>query len=179
MTALISGYMLGQVFPDTFNSAVPSPLYMILFCVIFSFGVAYIAFRGVGGTTGVNAAINVIQITALLVFSIMAIAYRVNHPEGSRGWTLDPGGNPVNVVLKVDDKGARMRLAGLHENLRVAGHEPTIHLDRHDRALQSLGDPEHHDVVRPHRRLVAAGERSRVGLLPEIAHEGLVYTKAG
>src|SRR5947199_163019 len=80
---------------------VPSPFFMIVFCPIFAFAVAYIAYRGVGGTTAVNAAINVIQISALIVFSIMAIAYRVNHPEGSRGWTLDPAGNPVNVVLKV------------------------------------------------------------------------------
>src|SRR5262245_55320923 len=109
VTALISGYVLGQIWPDTFNAAVPSPLFMIVFCPIFAFAVAYIAFRGVGGTTAVNAAINVIQVTALIVFSIMAIAYRVNHPEGSRGWTLDPGGNPVNVTLKTDDKGAPVK----------------------------------------------------------------------
>src|ERR1700748_815591 len=111
VTALLVGYVMGQVWPDTFSAAVPSPLFMILFCPIFAFAVAYIAFRGVGGTTAVNAAINVIQITALIVFSIMAIAYRVNHPEGSRGWTLDPGGNPVNVVLKVDDKGPPVKEA--------------------------------------------------------------------
>src|SRR5580765_4542743 len=109
VTALISGYVLGQIWPDTFSAAVPSPLFMILFCPVFAFGVAYIAYRGVGGTTAVNAAINVIQITALLVFSIMAIAYRVNHPEGARGWTLDPNGNPINVVLKVDPKGAPIK----------------------------------------------------------------------
>ncbi len=32
--------------------------------------------------TAVNAAINVIQITALIVFSVMAIGYRMNHPGG-------------------------------------------------------------------------------------------------
>ena len=36
---------------------------------MFSFGVAYIAHRGVNGSTAVNIAINVIQIIALLVFS--------------------------------------------------------------------------------------------------------------
>jgi amino acid transporter len=112
VTALLVGYVMGQVWPATFNAAVPSPLFMILFCVVFSFGVAYIAFRGVNGTTAVNAAINVIQITALLIFAVMAIAYRVNHPEGSRGWTLDPDGNPINVVLKVDAKGAPVKDAG-------------------------------------------------------------------
>src|SRR5215831_6203746 len=109
VTALVVGYTVGQIWPDTFSAAVPSPLLMILFCPIFAFAVAYIAYRGVGGTTAVNAAINVIQIGALLVFSVMAIGYRMNHPEGSRGWTLDPNGNPINVVLKVDAKGAPIK----------------------------------------------------------------------
>jgi len=109
VTALLAGYVMGQLLPDTFSAAVPSPLFMILFCIVFSFGVAYIAFRGVSGSTAVAAAINVIQITALLVFSVMAIGYRMNHPEGARGWTLDPNGNPVNVALKVDDKGAPVK----------------------------------------------------------------------
>ena len=98
VTALVAGYMLGQLFPSTFNATVPSPIFMIGFCVVFAFGVAYIAFRGVGGTTGINAAINVIQITALLIFSVMAITYRTNHKEGDLGWTLDANGNPTQVV---------------------------------------------------------------------------------
>ena len=75
---------------------------------MFAFGVAYIAYRGVVGATGVNIAINVIQISALLIFAVLAVGYRVNHPEGSRGWTLDPDGNPINVTLsnfKVDKDG--------------------------------------------------------------------------
>jgi len=109
VTALLAGYVLGQIWPDTFNAAVPSPLFMMIFCVIFSFGVAFIAYRGVSGSTAVAATINVIQITALIIFSMMAIGYRVQHPEGSRGWTLDPGGNPINVTLQVDAKGAPVK----------------------------------------------------------------------
>jgi len=109
VTSLIVGYVLGQIWPNTFNAAIPSPLFMMLFCPIFAFGVAFIAYRGVTGTTAVNAAINVIQIAALLVFSVMAIGYRMNHPEGSRGWTLDPNGNPINVELQVDAKGAPVK----------------------------------------------------------------------
>src|SRR5262245_61948711 len=105
LTALLVGYVLGQIWPDTFIATVPSPLFMIGFCALFSFGVAYIAYRGVSGSTAVAAAINVIQISALLVFSVMAISYRVNHPEGSRGWTLDPNGNPIDVTFQVDAKG--------------------------------------------------------------------------
>jgi APA family basic amino acid/polyamine antiporter len=104
-TALIVGYVTGQIWPSIFSAAVPSPIFMILFCVAFAFGVAYIAFRGVTGTTAVNTAINVIQIAALLVFSAIAIGYRMNHTEGSVGYTLDPNGNAINKVIALDDKG--------------------------------------------------------------------------
>ena len=50
----ISGYLLNQFFPDTFSGGFNSPLFMYLFCIAFALGVAYIAFRGVTGTTGVN-----------------------------------------------------------------------------------------------------------------------------
>jgi APA family basic amino acid/polyamine antiporter len=98
VTALLSGYLLNQFFPDTFSGTFNSPLFMYLFCVVFALGVAFIAFRGVTGTTGVNVAINIVQITALLVFSVMAIAYRVNHPEGSTGLHL-VNGTPVDYVV--------------------------------------------------------------------------------
>ena len=45
---------------------------MMAIAVVFSFGVAYIAYRGVNGSTAVNIAINVIQISALLIFAVMA-----------------------------------------------------------------------------------------------------------
>ena len=57
--------------------------------MVFTFGVAYIAHRGVNGSTAVNIAINVIQISALLVFSVMAIGYRMNHPPGSVACQFD------------------------------------------------------------------------------------------
>src|SRR6201994_3779882 len=51
VTALLSGYLLNQFFPDTFSASFNSPLFMYLFCIVFAFGVAYIAFLGVTGTT--------------------------------------------------------------------------------------------------------------------------------
>ena len=99
VTAILCGYLLGILFPTTFNVAVASPLFMILFCIVFSFGVAYIAYRGVQATTNVNMAINIIQITALLIFAVMAILYRTGHPEGSDAWTLDPDGAPTQFVI--------------------------------------------------------------------------------
>jgi len=103
VTALVAGYMVGQLDAHFWggthlNPGVPSPLFMILFCVVFSFGVAYIAFRGVGGATGVNAAINVIQITALIIFSCMAITHRFHVKEGDPAWTMDSTGAPVQYV---------------------------------------------------------------------------------
>ena len=105
VTALVVGYMIGQIWPDTFNAAIPSPLFMIVFCPLFAIGVAYICFRGVTGTTAVNTAINVIQITALVVFSVIAVGYRLNHPQGSVGITLDPNGAPITKVLATDKDG--------------------------------------------------------------------------
>ena len=108
VTAILSGYLLNQFFPDTFSGTYNSPLFMGLFCVVFALGVAYIAFRGVTGTTGVNMLINIVQITALLVFSVMAIAYRAQHPQDSVGYHLS-NGTPVNYqvdsVNVTDDKG--------------------------------------------------------------------------
>jgi amino acid transporter len=98
VTAILAGYLANQFWPDTFSGTYNSVPFMVLFCIAFSLGVAYIAFRGVTGTTGVNFAINVIQIAALLVFSVIAISYRVQHPEGSKGWHL-VNGTPVDFVV--------------------------------------------------------------------------------
>jgi amino acid transporter len=95
VTAILAGWLAGQLMPDTFSQTYNSPLFMWLFCVVFAVGVGYIAYRGVNGTTAVNIAINVIQISALIVFAVMAISYRSSHPDGSTGWHLS-NGTPVN-----------------------------------------------------------------------------------
>src|ERR1700743_3287282 len=108
VTAILAGWLCGQLFPDTFSTTYNSSIFMWLFCVVFSLGVGYIAYRGVNGTTAVNMAINVIQISALVVFSIMSSAYLPSHPDGSFGWHLS-NGIPVNYnvaqVNVTDDKG--------------------------------------------------------------------------
>src|SRR5579862_5329695 len=76
------GYIVGSVAPGFMNAAIPGPVFMALVAVIFSYFVAYIAFRGVNGSTMVNIAINGIQIVALLFFSALAVAYRLAHPAG-------------------------------------------------------------------------------------------------
>jgi amino acid transporter len=108
VTAILAGYMAGQLWPDTFNGTINSPTFMIGFCIIFAFGVAYIAYRGINGSTGVNIAINVIQISALLIFSVIALGYRFTHGEGSVGFTISNGtavNYQVDQVDVKDDKG--------------------------------------------------------------------------
>jgi amino acid transporter len=98
VTCIFVSYMAGQLFPNTFSTTIGSPLLMVLFAIVFAFGVSYIAFRGVVGATSVNVAINIIQITALLIFSIMAIAHRVHVKEGDPAWTMDSTNTPTQWV---------------------------------------------------------------------------------
>ncbi len=125
VTAILAGWLAGQLMPDTFSQTYNSPLFMWLFCVGFSVVVGYIAYRGVNGTTAVNMAINIVQICALIAFAIMAIAYRSSHGDGKVGFhlsngnvidynvaqvnQLDSSNKPVQATwangdLKVDDK---------------------------------------------------------------------------
>jgi APA family basic amino acid/polyamine antiporter len=108
VTAILGGYLVSIFFPDTFSGTYNSPLFMFLFCAVFALGVAYIAYRGVTGTTAVNIAINIIQISALLIFSVIAIGYRVQHPQGSQAFHLSNGiavNYQVAQVVQKDDKG--------------------------------------------------------------------------
>jgi len=91
VTALLIGYLAPFFFPNTFSTTYNSPLLMYGFCVFFALFVSYIAFRGVNGSTAVNLAVNVIQITALVVFACIAIAYRTNHKQGDVAYHLSNG----------------------------------------------------------------------------------------
>ena len=55
----------------------------IVIAVVFSIAVGFIAYRGVNGSTLTALVINVIQLSALVGFSILAIAYRVLNPAGA------------------------------------------------------------------------------------------------
>jgi APA family basic amino acid/polyamine antiporter len=89
VTGIFCGYVVGTLWPNAMSSTNPGTLFMMVVAAVFTFGVAYIAHRGVTGSTAVSIAINVIQISALLVFSVMAIGYRLNHPPGSVAYQFD------------------------------------------------------------------------------------------
>jgi amino acid transporter len=89
VTGVIIGYLVGTLWPNVMSASNPGPLFMMLVAILFSFGVAYIAHRGVAGSTNVSFAINVIQITALLIFAVMAFSFRSSHPAGTPSWQFD------------------------------------------------------------------------------------------
>jgi amino acid transporter len=89
VTGVIIGYLTGTLWPGFMSASNPGPIFMMLVAVLFSFAVAWIANKGVNGSTAVSIAINVIQISALLVFAVMAYSYRTTHPAGTPGWQFD------------------------------------------------------------------------------------------
>jgi basic amino acid/polyamine antiporter, APA family len=122
VTGLFCGFVVGTLWPGFMSASNPGPAFMMLVAILFSFGVAYIAYRGVNGSTAVNIAINVIQISALIVFSVMALGYRMNHPPGTVAFNYDSSssatytyefltekqtvnGQATDVIVR-DDKGA-------------------------------------------------------------------------
>jgi len=128
---VLCGYLAGTLWPGFMSASNPGPVFMALIAVVFSFVVAWIANRGVNGSTAINVAINVIQISALLVFSVLAFGYRTSHPPGSVAWQFDSmsgdaydyefqtmsqtvDGKATDVIVR-DDKGnpkAKMDAAG-------------------------------------------------------------------
>src|SRR5581483_9168326 len=89
VTGIIVGYLVGTIWPSFMSASNPGTAFMMAVAVVFSFAVAYIAHRGVNGSTSVNIAINIIQISALLVFTVIALGYRMNHPPGSIAYQFD------------------------------------------------------------------------------------------
>jgi basic amino acid/polyamine antiporter, APA family len=89
VTGVFVGYVVGFLFPNFLSGSNPGPVFMGLVAVVFSFFVAWIATRGAGASTAVNLAINIVQISALVVFSVLALGYRANHPTGAPAFNYD------------------------------------------------------------------------------------------
>ena len=88
-TGIFVGYVVGFLDPTFISGSNPGPIFMALVAIVFSFFVAWIATRGAGASTAVNLAINIIQISALVVFSVLALGYRASHPSGTPGFQYD------------------------------------------------------------------------------------------
>jgi amino acid transporter len=74
-TATLFGYIW-----QTFGGSALSFPVLAAVAVVFALGSGYIAFRGISGSTNTAIVINVVQLTALAIFSIFAIYFRITHP---------------------------------------------------------------------------------------------------
>ncbi|MDA8335651.1 MAG: APC family permease [Peptococcaceae bacterium] len=63
-----------------FGATLPVPV-EILVALVYALLVGYVAYRGINGSTLSNLLITVIQLVALVVISVLAIAYRVINPQ--------------------------------------------------------------------------------------------------
>jgi len=105
VTGLLVGYILGQLFPNTFAPGYPSPdLHVRVLRHLRHRRVVHRLprrrrhdGRERGHQRGPDHRPDHL--------SIMAIAHRAKHPEGSNAWVLDSTGTPTEFVQKVDDKG--------------------------------------------------------------------------
>ena len=109
-TGIFCGYIVGFLWPNVMSGSNPGPIFMALVAVVFSFFVAWIASKGAGASTAVNMAINVVQISALIVFAALAIQYRSGHPSGSTGFQYDSQTlSTYTFQFQTDKTGATIR----------------------------------------------------------------------
>ena len=131
-TGAFVGYVVGTLWPNFMNASNPGPAFMMLVGIIFTILVCYIAHRGVTGSTAVSVAMNVIQISALIVFSVMAIGYRLNHPPGSVAWQWDAtSGDAYNCEFQMDAQNNIVRDASMVPQCKkdASGAPVPFHID--------------------------------------------------
>jgi APA family basic amino acid/polyamine antiporter len=154
-TGLFVGYVVGTLYPNFMSASNPGPMFMMAVAVVFTLLVSYIAHRGVTGSTAVNVAINVIQISALIVYSVMAISYRMNHAPGTVAWQWDAtSGNAYNCEFQTDAKGNIVRNAAQVPlcKMDAAGQPVPYHVSypTHDSSGNFLTHPNAASVVGIH-----------------------------
>ncbi len=79
--------MLGYLYTQFTGGTLSNPE-LVVIAALMAFGVAYIAYRGVTGSTMVSIWINVIQWVSLVVFSGLAIWYRISNPQHATAWSF-------------------------------------------------------------------------------------------
>ena len=153
---IFCGYIVGTLWPTVMSSSNPGPVFMALIAIVFSFLCAWVAYRGVNASTNVNLAINVIQITALVVFSVMALHYRASHPIGSYALQFDSTTSAsYGYQFKTDATGAIVRDASqVPQPLLDANGQPVpfkIDYPERDASGNFLSHPSGHSVVGVHK----------------------------
>ncbi len=86
MMATLIGYIYQQ-----FTGQTISNVGLVCIGTVFAFGVGYIAYRGVVGSTKTALWINIIQLVTLVIFSALAIIYRISNPQHAAQWAFSGG----------------------------------------------------------------------------------------
>ncbi len=86
MMATLIGYIYNQ-----FTGHDLSVVNMAIICVVFTIVTGYIAYRGVTGSTMTAIGINIIQWGTLVIFSGLAIWYRIANPQHVAQWAFSGG----------------------------------------------------------------------------------------
>ncbi len=159
---ILCGYLVGTLWPNFMSASNPGVLFMMAIAVAFSFAVAYIAHRGISASTSINLGINIVQITALLIFAALALNYRLSHPPGSVAWQFDATSGEAytyefktttTVVAGVSTETIDRDAAGVPlPKLDGAGKTVPFHISypEHDAAGNFLSHHTAVSVVRPH-----------------------------
>ncbi len=83
MMSILIGYIYNAVTGQTLSNTV-----LVIIGIVFAFVMGYIAYRGVNGSTKTNIVVNIIQWVAIVVFSGLAIWYRISNPEHVQNWSF-------------------------------------------------------------------------------------------
>jgi amino acid transporter len=86
MMATLIGYIYTQCTGGTLSNMV-----LTVIGVVFAVVTGYVAFRGVTGSVSTALWINVIQLVTLVIFSGLAIFYRLLNPEHATQWAFSGG----------------------------------------------------------------------------------------
>ncbi len=153
---LFVGYVVGFLYPGIMSGSNPGPVFMALVAIVFSLFVGWIAQRGVSASTSVLLAINIVQISALMLFSVLAISYRAMHPTGSPAFQYD-GRTLATYTYQfaTDERGSIVRDAhGIPEPLLDSAGKPVpfhIAYTVSDGSGNFLTHPSIASVVAPHK----------------------------
>jgi amino acid transporter len=82
--------LIGYIYTALTGGTLSMPA-LVVIAVLFAVLNGFIAVRGVTGSTTTSIVINVIQLTTLVLFSVLAIYYRFTNPQGATTWAFSGG----------------------------------------------------------------------------------------
>ena len=92
MMATLIGYIYTQ-----FTGQTLSVMNLTIIGIVFAVVTGYIAYRGVTGSTVVAIWINIIQWVTLVIFSALAIWYRIANPQHAAQWAFSGGLDIIKI----------------------------------------------------------------------------------